>query len=75
MSQGDRVDDILLDEIRLNRKAIAKLDEKFTSKITELDKEVFSNKIKLTLFIAGLSIFFNIIVIVIAEKLKAYFIA
>jgi len=67
---NSKVDDILLDEIRLNRKAIAKLDEKFTSRITDLDKQVFSNKIKLTIFIAGITIFFNIIVVVLAEKIK-----
>ena len=70
---SDKVDTILLDEIRLNRKAISRLDDKFSDRLMHLDKQVFSNKIKLTIFIAGLTIFFNIIVIVIAERLKLYF--
>ena len=60
--------EIVLYELRENRKAIARLD----TKITALDKDIFSNKIKLSIFIAGVTIFFNIIVIVIADKLKTF---
>lgn len=73
MSEGDKIDNILLDEVRLNRKAIQKLDEKFTARFIKLDKEVFSNKVKLSIFIAGVSLFFNIIIIVVIEKLKTIF--
>jgi hypothetical protein len=68
---NSKIEDILLEEIRLNRKAIAKLDAKFSDKLVALDKQVFSNKIKLGIFIAGITIFFNIIVIVLADKLKS----
>lgn len=64
------IDQIILDEVRLNRKAITKLDEKFSKQISKLDKQVFSNKLRLGIFIAGLSILFNIIVMIIIEKVK-----
>ena len=69
MSKMTDVEKLLLDEIRLNRSTIGKLDEK----LGNLDKQVFSNKIKLGIFIAGISLFFNIIFIVIAEKIKHLF--
>ena len=68
---GEKIDDILLTEIRLNRKDIASL----RTEIAKLDKDVFGNKIKLGLFMAGISLFSSIIVILIAEKIKSLMIA
>jgi hypothetical protein len=64
-----KIEDILLDEIRLNRADIAELRKE----VAALDKGIFSNKMKLSIFISGITIFFNIIIIVVAEKLKTFF--
>ena len=60
---------ILLEEIRLNRAAIESLRKDFSS----IDKQIFSNKIKLSAFISSITILVNIIVIVIIEKIKNVF--
>jgi hypothetical protein len=66
---SDKIEDILLFEIRENRQAIKEID----NRLCRLDKAVFSNKIKLSFFIAGVSIFFNIIIIIVTEKIKSFF--
>lgn len=68
MSDETKIENILLFEVRQNRKAIKEL----TNKIVELDKDIFSNKIKLSIFIASVTLICNIIVIVVAGKIKAY---
>ena len=66
---SDKIEEILLFEIRENRRAIREID----SRLCKLDKAVFSNKVKLSFFVAGVSIFFNIIVIIVSEKIKTFF--
>lgn len=74
----NEVQEILLHEVRANRAAIKDLSDKleerdmiYQSKIAHLDKEVFSNKVKLSFFIAGVSIFFNVIIAIAIEKIKS----
>lgn len=69
MTDETKIENVLLYEVRQNRKAINEL----TAKIAELDKDIFSNKIKLSIFIAGVTLFCNIIVIVVAKKVTTYF--
>jgi hypothetical protein len=57
---------LLLEEIRLNRKAISEL----TTQVNTLDKDVMSNKIKLSFFIGGISLLFNIAWAIISTKIK-----
>jgi len=64
-----KIEDILLYEVRENRKAIQAVE----TKLSKLDKDVFSNKIKLSIFIAGVTIFFNIIVVLLSDKIKTFF--
>ena len=68
---------VLIDEIRENRKAIKKLDKRVGSfeisvsnKMSIMDQHIFSNKLKLSLFIGGLTLFFSCIWVIIAEKVK-----
>ncbi len=56
-------EEIVLYEIRQNRK-----------EIQALKLQVFSNKIRLGMFMAGVSLLTSILVIIIAEKVKTYFI-
>ena len=65
---GNELQHILLDEIRLNRKAITGLNDK----IHKLDKDIFSNKIKLSMFIGGVSLFSSIVWAILFEKIKTY---
>lgn len=55
-------EEIVLYEIRQNRKEIQKLK-----------LQVFSNKMRLGIFMSGVSLLTSIIVIVIAEKVKSLF--
>lgn len=61
-------EDIVIYEIRENRKSISKC----SSEIGKLKLQVFSNKIKLGMFIAGVTIFFNIVFIILAEKIRTF---
>ena len=51
--------EIVLFEIRENRKEIQSLKE-----------HVFSNKMRLTVFMAGMTLLFNLVFVVITEKIK-----
>ena len=64
-----KIEDMLLYEVRENRRAIQEVENKHS----KLDKDVFSNKIKLAILITVISLFSSITVIRIAEKLKTYF--
>jgi hypothetical protein len=61
MSDSD-FKEIVLYEIRENRKAIKKLE-----------LQVFSNKIKLGMFVTGISLFSSTIMPTIISKVKAFF--
>lgn len=62
MKHLDHIEAKLLVEIRENRKEIAKLNEK-----------VMSNKIKLGMFITGLTLFCNVAFVYVLEKIKSNF--
>ena len=58
--------ELLIDEIRENRKAITDL----TERVHAMDKSIFSNKLKLSVFLGGFSLFFSIVWAIIIEKIK-----
>lgn len=60
------MDQLLLEEIRLNRAEIKEL----RSTVHKLDKDVMSNKMKLSLFIGGVSLLFNVAWAIISTKIK-----
>jgi hypothetical protein len=62
------IEEILLNEVRTNRKSIDKL----TNEISNLKLSVFSNKVKLSLIIASVSICTSIIVALVIKKIEAY---
>jgi len=57
---------MLIDEVRENRVEIKLM----RGDIAKLDKHVFSNKMKLSMFIGGLSLFFSVAWAILFEKLK-----
>ncbi len=65
-----KVDNILIEEIRLNRKSI----EALSTKVHELDKDIFSNKMKLSIFISGVSLFSSILWAILFGEIKHYFV-
>ena len=66
---NDDFKEIVLFEIRENRKSIGKVNEKLAA----MDKKIFSNKMKLSLFIGGVSIGFSFVTAIVLEKIKAFF--
>lgn len=60
------VQDILLEEVRMNRKEITAL----RNDVHKLDKDVMGNKMKLSLFIGGVSLLFNLIWAIVVTKIK-----
>ena len=72
----EHVEKNLLEEIRENRKVAQGIESKLGmlhERVFNLDKEVMSNKIKLSIFITGISLGTNILFILIAEKVKSFF--
>lgn len=63
---NNHLTEILISEIRENRAEIKAIRKT----ISKMDKQIFSNKIKLALFMGGFTLFFNIICVVIFEKVK-----
>ena len=63
---NDKVVSILIEEIRENRKSIKELHQQ----VAQMDKDIFSNKIKLGIIMGGISLFTSIIVIVVTDKIK-----
>ena len=68
---------LLLDEIRLNRAAIDKCNDRISGlevqlggKIHKLDKGIMSNKIKLSIYISGVTLLCNIAWVIISAKIK-----
>ena len=59
---------VLIDEVRENRKEIGLMRKD----IAKLDKDVFSNKLRLSVFIGGVSLFSSIVWVIISEKIKTY---
>ena len=75
----EQLTQILIDEIRENRVAIKCLNTKLdivsvdiNTKFNAIDKRVYSNKIKLSLFIGGVSLLFSISWAIIFEKVKTF---
>ena len=62
----NQLTEMLIEEIRENRKEIKSIHDK----LHELDKHVFSNKVKLSLFISGVSLFFSMAWAMLFEKVK-----
>lgn len=62
----EKLTQMLIDEVKENRREIMLMRKD----ISDLDKHVFSNKMKLSLFIGGISLFFSMTWAIIFEKIK-----
>ena len=66
---GKQVVEILIEEIRENRKEIKEI----RLELNKMDKHIFSNKIKLSIFIAGIGIAVNLAMAVALDRIKHIF--
>lgn len=69
--------DLLLQEMRMNRTAVNDLNTKIHNlelsvslSVSKLDKKVYSNKVKLSFMIAGISLCSSLVWAIIFEKIK-----
>ncbi len=59
---------MIIDEVKENRRAIVKVNDKLVS----MDKDIFANKFRLSLFIGGFTLMFNITFSLIWAKILTY---
>jgi len=57
---------LIIEEIQENRAELKEL----RADIHELDKDIFSNKMKLSIFIASVGLVVNVVLAVVIEKIK-----
>lgn len=63
---NEQLTEILITEIRENRKEIRKIKDS----LNKMDRHIFSNKIKLSIFMGGFTLFFSLVWAILFEKIK-----